>query len=84
MTTMQKETALSVEEENKVIDRYLELADAGRDDEAVALFDAHFSILPYLADTAKKIMGAKALRESGMNLTAAIEMFGDDWLNDDD
>ena len=84
MTTMQKETALSAGEENKVVDRYLELVDAGRDDEAAELFDAHFPILPYLADTAKKIMGAKALRESGMNLTAAFKMFGDDWLNDDD
>lgn len=84
MTTMQKKAVLSDEEENKIVDRYYELVDAGRDDEAAELFDAHFPILPYLAETAKKLMGAKALRESGLNLTAAFEMFGDDWLDDDD
>lgn len=81
MTAVQKEAVLSFEE---VADRYHELIGAGREDEAVALFDKFIPILPHLAQTAKRIMGAEALRDSGMNLTDAFKMFGDDWLDRDD
>ncbi len=84
MPAIQEKQALSSEEENMIIDRYLELSRAGRDEEAAELFDKHFPILPYLADTAKKLMGVEALLASGLNLSAAFKEFGDDWLERDD
>ncbi len=84
MSTVQKEPELSSEELHMVMDRYLELCRAGRDEEAAELFDKHIPILPYLADTAKKLMGVEALLASGLNLSAAFKEFGDDWLERDD
>lgn len=35
---------------------------------------------PCLADTTKHIMGIEDLKESGLNLTAAVKLFGKEWF----
>ena len=87
MSTMQKEvdpdTGLTDEETGEIIDRYLELMDAGKKEEAIKLVNQYFPVPPYLADTAKRIMGVEDLKASGLNLSAAIKFFGKEWLECD-
>lgn len=70
----------SEEERKAVIQRVMKLIDEGKDDEA----DALHRTLPLPAEylqTLKEHMGLEELIEKGVNLSSAVEKYGENWLD---
>jgi hypothetical protein len=57
-----------------------ELREAGKLEESRKLLN-QIPVLPAVALSAKEVMGAEALRQSGVNLSAAEERYGKNWLD---
>lgn len=69
----------SEEERKLVVQQVMALIDEGKDDEA----DALHRTLPLPAEylqTLKEHMGLEALIEKGVNLSTAVEKYGENWL----
>lgn len=69
----------SKEEEEAVTQRAMALIDQGRNDEADALLDSLPMPAEYL-QTLKECMGLNALIAEGVNLSKAVEKYGQNWL----
>ena len=69
----------SKEEEESVTQRAMALIDQGRNDEADALLDSLPMPAEYL-QTLKECMGLNALIAEGVNLSKAVEKYGQNWL----
>lgn len=69
----------SKEEEEAVTQQAMALIDQGRNDEADALLDSLPMPAEYL-QTLKECMGLNALIAEGVNLSKAVEKYGQNWL----
>lgn len=69
----------SKEEEEAVTQQAMALIDQGRNDEADALLDSLPMPAEYL-QTLKEYMGVNALIAEGVNLSKAVEKYGQSWL----
>ena len=69
----------SKEEEEAVTQQATALIDQGRNDEADALLDSLPMPAEYL-QTLKECMGLNALIAEGVNLSKAVEKYGQNWL----
>lgn len=69
----------SKEEEEAVTQQAMALIDQGRNDEADALLDSLPMPAEYL-QTLKECMGVNALIAEGVNLSKAVEKYGQNWL----
>ncbi len=69
----------SKEEEEAVTQQAMALIDQGRNDEADALLDSLPMPAEYL-QTLKECMGLDALISEGVNLSKAVEKYGQSWL----
>jgi hypothetical protein len=57
-----------------------QLWDAGKEDEALALYQTT-PLKPWIAKILKKRVGLEYLRQSGWNMTEVEATFGKEWLN---
>lgn len=69
----------SEEEREKVLDEVVALIEAGKDDEATALHRTLPLPAEYL-QILKECMGINALIEEDVNLSTAVEAYGEDWI----
>ncbi|ATD82364.1 MULTISPECIES: hypothetical protein [Desulfovibrio] len=69
----------SKEEEKSVRQRAMALYDQGCDEEGDSLLDSLPMPAEYL-QTLKECMGLDALIEEGVNLSKAVEKYGQNWL----
>lgn len=69
----------SIEEEKSVRQRAIGLYDLGKDEEGDALLDSLPMPAEYL-QTLKEHMGVDALIAEGINLSRAVEKYGQSWL----
>lgn len=67
-------------EEEELMDKSYELSISGREDEAREL-GLQIPIDADMLDFLKEKYGMGFLLESGMNLSKAVEEYGEDWLN---
>lgn len=71
--------SFSAEEKEAIIDNIMALIEAGKNEEA----DALHRTLPLPAEylqTLKEHIGLEALIENGINLSTAVERYGQNWL----
>ena len=71
---------MTLDEKLAISNRALDLLDAG-DREGYSRLIRTAPMPPYLANVAKKTMGADFLIQGGWNLSEAEAEFGKDWLN---
>ncbi len=74
-------TKYTLDEACGLADKYLSLLDEGKEDEAEQ-FALNIPIAPFTAQIEKERIGIKALIESGINLSRAVEEYGESWLKE--
>lgn len=68
------------EERRELGHKWFELTEQGREEEAEKLA-LQFPILPELLQTMKESKGIGYVIASGLNLSRAVEKYGQEWLN---
>jgi hypothetical protein len=71
---------MTLQEKNDIVNRFIELNNEGREDEANELIKT-IPLPPYLAKAIKEVYGTEALIESGYDLSEADAEYGKNWLN---
>lgn len=72
-------TPMTLAEKSSIIDKYIELKNAGKLSEAIALIKT-VPVPPYLAKAFKEAYGSNALVSTGFNLDEAEAEYGSGWL----